>query len=147
MVYSKEIREFIKKSDDSMKKSPVFPSIMISSKKACTLPASTATLKSTRSAHEGANAGDYLKRRAPHVRASFSPRMRNSALSDPVIYVGSAWAAVSGFYFLLRDNVSCSRYPCISCRNPSRSSAILSGEIPAPPRRVRQLQRARPQGR
>ena len=59
-----------------------------------------------RPAHESAERRRLpLKRRAPHVRASFATYARNSALSDSVIYVGPMGCR-TGFYFLLRDNVS-----------------------------------------
>ena len=52
------------------------------------------------------NAGDYLSNGALHTfEHLFATYARNSALSDSVIYVGPMGCR-TGFYFLLRDNVS-----------------------------------------
>ena len=54
------------------------------------------------------NAGDYLSNGALHTfEHLFATYARNSALSDSVIYVGPMGCR-TGFYFLLRDNVSLS---------------------------------------
>ena len=69
------------------------------------------------------NAGDYLSNGALHTfEHLFATYARNSALSDSVIYVGPMGCR-TGFYFLLRDNVS--------RLDPSRSSAILRERSPA----------------
>lgn len=77
------------------------------------------------------NAGDYLSNGALHTfEHLFATYARNSALSDSVIYVGPMGCR-TGFYFLLRDNVSPPRCPASRARNPSRSSAILRARFPA----------------
>ena len=76
------------------------------------------------------NAGDYLSNGALHTfEHLFATYARNSALSDSVIYVGPMGCR-TGFYFLLRDNVS--RLDALHLVQESfASSAILRERSPA----------------